>query len=145
MGVDCYGTGEFLNDDAYMEHGSQINHYSAYNLTEAACRIQDILLAESYLAERFSAPPLIHGLAGAGGWVLLAHGLAQKSAKTIADLSGLDFTNDQGFVDEMMIPNIRRAGDFVTSIVLGRERPVEWHGLSDPVMEQRLKKASKRL
>jgi hypothetical protein len=75
---------------------------------------------------------------GAGAEALLAHGLATRSSKTIADLSGLDFTDDRAFVERLNIPNIRSAGDFETSIILGRDRPVEWSGCGDPGLERRL-------
>jgi len=141
LSIDMFGTGEYPDVTGRNEG---INHFATYNLTDAACRIQDILLAESYLAKRFSVPPVIHGVDGAGAEVLLAHGLATRSSKTIADLSGLDFTDDQAFIERLNIPNIRLYGDFATSIILGGERPVEWMGCGDGGMEERLIRARER-
>jgi len=143
LGIDCLGTGEFLADGSHWERGKGIEHSSTYNLTDAACRIQDILLAETYLAGRFGIPPVIVGLRGAGGDVLLAHGLAERSGKTVADLGGLDFDGDVFFTERMNIPLIRRAGDFATSIIIGAGRPVEWSGCEDASTEARLDVARK--
>jgi hypothetical protein len=136
--IDMFGTGEYPD---VTERDEGINHFATYNLTDAACRIQDILLAESYLAKRFSVPPVIHGVEGAGAEVLLAHGLATRSARAIADLSDLDITGDRTFVERLNIPNIRLYGDFVTSIILGRERGAELIGRGDVVLETLLLKA----
>jgi hypothetical protein len=141
--IDMFGTGEYLTHASPADRKKDIDHFTTYNLSDPACRIQDILLAESFLAERFDCAPVIQGLGGAGGEVLLAHGLATRSAKTVVDLSDLDFTDDRVFVDILNIPNIRRAGDFVTSIILGAVRPVEWIGCNDPEMEARLQEARK--
>ena len=142
LSIDCFGIGELAHDDDTIERRDAINFFPSYNLTEPALRIQDILLAQKHLAVRFSAPPTIVGLRGAGPWVLLAHGLAESSGETIADLTGIDFEDDRYFIEEMFIPNIRLVGDFVSSIVLGGDRPVKWTGCSDPQMVRRLQLAT---
>jgi hypothetical protein len=149
LSVDCLGTGEFVQDaswtarvDAEVKDG--FAHFATYNLTDAAGRVQDILLAETYLAKRFGKPAKIAGLSGAGGWVLLAHGLAGHSAGTKADLSGLDFKDDHAFVEDLFIPNLRKVGDFVSSIILGGSRRVEWTGCADGAVDSRLTKALER-
>jgi hypothetical protein len=139
--IDCLGTGESLRDGQPLERAKGIGDFATYNLTDAACRVQDILLAETWLAGRCGAPPEIVGLAGMGGEALLAHGLAERSCRTQADLSGLDFGGDRAFVDRLNIPNLRRAGDFVTAIMLGGDRPAVWSGCVDAVMQARLEQA----
>lgn len=141
LAIDCFGTGESaaLGEDRIDPLGG-ITRFATYNLTDAACRVQDILLAESYLAHRFSEAPEIVGMAGAGAWVLLAHGLADRSVGTNADLSGVDFSEDRVFIEDVYIPNLRRVGDFATSIVLGgSNRPVRWNGVKDDEVDRRLR------
>ncbi len=142
LSIDCFGIGELAHDDEHLARRDAINFFPSYNLTEPALRIQDILLAQKHLATRFSAPPTIVGLRGAGPWVLLAHGLAESSGETIADLTGVDFKEDRYFTEQMFIPNIRLVGDFVSSIVLGGNRRVKWTGCGDPVIEHRMKMAT---
>ncbi|MCX7044814.1 MAG: hypothetical protein NTX50_04900 [Candidatus Sumerlaeota bacterium] len=142
MGIDCLRTGEYLTPEGGADkRAKSVDHFQTYNLVDVACQAQDVLLAERYLAERFRMAPEIIGLKGMGGLALLVHGLADHSSKTVADLSGLEFANDHCFADQLYIPNIRRAGDFVSSIISGRKRPVEWSGCSDKAMEARLQKA----
>ena len=82
-------------------------------------------------------------LSTAGGWALLAHGLADHSGKTIAEMDGMNFEQDRYFLDNLNIPLIRCAGDFASSIVVGGKRPVEVRGLKDSIMKMRLKLAVK--
>lgn len=72
----------------------------------------------------------LRGREGGAGW-FLAHGLADGSQSTTADFSGLNFAEDHSFVEDFFIPNVRRYGDFVTSIILGRNREVKISG--DPI------------
>lgn len=146
LAIDALGTGEFIADASWEARtharaSDGVAHFDTYNLTDTAGRVQDILLAESYLADRFGKPAKMVGLPGAGGWVLLAHGLATRSAGTEADLSGLVFTEDKAFVEQLYIPNVRKVGDFVTSLVLGGDRPAKWTGLTDEAMTKRLARA----
>ncbi|MEN6626740.1 MAG: acetylxylan esterase [Candidatus Sumerlaeia bacterium] len=140
LGIDCFGTGEYMSRVCFWDEYDFDLLYNCYNLPRAANRIQDILLAESYLAKRFSQPARIVGLEGAGGCVLLAHGLADQSAGTIADLKGVSLSQDAAF-EGFHVSNIRRAGDFVSSIVVGGARPVECRNNPDPVFQRRLEKA----
>ncbi|MCA9431110.1 MAG: acetylxylan esterase [Candidatus Omnitrophica bacterium] len=141
LSIDVLATGEFLKDASSTTRDKKVDQFPTYNLMDTECRIQDVLLGETYLRERFGKPADMVGSGEAGAWVLLAHGLAKSSHSTKADLSGLDFTGDKAFLKELFIPNLRRYGDFVTSIVLGRDRPVSITGVSDESMSQRLAKA----
>jgi hypothetical protein len=141
LAIDCLQWGEFTKDASAEARDDKEGHFSTYNLTNAAGRVQDILLGETFLRKRFEEKAEIVGLPGAGGEVLLAHGLASGSASTSADLSGLDFTEDTAFLDSLYIPHARRVGDFMTSIVLGGERPVTVTGCEEPLMRARIEKA----
>lgn len=146
LSIDCLGTGEFIRDASWTaraaaQSATAEGHFATYNLTDTAGKVQDILLAETWLLTKFKKPARIIGLSGAGGWVLLAHGLARNSLESEADLTGLDFTDDHCFLEELYIPNLRRSGDFVTSILLGGERSVRISGCADSVMNDRMKRA----
>jgi hypothetical protein len=144
--IDCLGTGEFIQDASWtarlkaVEEGGGI-YFPAYNLTDTQGRVQDILLAVAYVKKTYKKPCQMTGLAGAGGWTLLAHGLAENSAGCYADLSGLDFTDDKAFTENLFIPNLRRAGDFVTAILLGGNQNLTITGLTDEGMKARIEKA----
>lgn len=149
LAIDCLGTGEYVNDASWTErvkasHPGGTAHFATYNLTEVQGRVQDILLAETWLGNRFKKPAEIVGLPGAGGWTLLAHGLATRASGTQSDLSGLDFTDDKAFVESLFIPNLRQVGDFVTSILIAGKRPAEWTGCADEAFEKILEEAKAR-
>lgn len=146
LSIDCLGTGEFIRDASWTarakaQSATGYAHFATYNLTDTAGRVQDILLAETWIAKKFGKPAKIIGLPGAGGWVLLAHGLAENSMENEADLSNLDFSNDHCFVEDLYIPNLRRCGDFATSILLAGNRSIRIQGCADPAMNDRLKRA----
>lgn len=149
LAIDCLGTGEYVNDASWTarvkaQQPDGTPHFSTYNLTDTQGRVQDILLAESWLGERFKKPAEIVGLPGAGAWTLLAHGLATRSSGTQSDLSGLDFTDDKAFVENLFVPNLRQVGDFVSSILIAGKRPAEWTGLADETMKKQLEEAKAR-
>ncbi len=141
LSIDCLATGEFLKDASSTTRAKGVSLFETYNLTGTSSRVQDILLGETYLRKRFDDPATLVGIEGAGPWILFAHGLADGSRSTVADLSGFDFTDDQAFLSSLYIPNIRRYGDFVTSIVLGGERELKLSGISGDDMAKRLAKA----
>lgn len=138
LSIDCLASGEYLDDASSTTRSKGVSMFPTYNLTDLSCRVQDILLGEIYLKERFGLSADIVGIEGAGPWVLLAHGFADQSRSTHADLTGFDFEEDRAFIDSLFIPNLKRAGDFATSVVIGRERSVEWTGLAEGTMSERL-------
>ncbi len=146
LAIDCLGSGEYIQDASWTARVKAVEdkdgvYFPAYNLTDTQCRVQDILLALAYVKKTTQKPGQMTGLAGAGGWTLLAHGLAENTAGCEADLSGLDFTDDKAFTDNLYIPNLRRVGDFVTSILLGGDHPLTITGLTDETMKGRIEKA----
>lgn len=146
LAIDCLGTGESIQDASWTARVKAVEegggaYFPAYNLTDTQARVQDILLAVAYVKKTFKKPCHVTGLAGAGGWTLLAHGLAENAAGCDADLSGLDFTDDKAFTEDLFIPNLRRAGDFVTAILLGGNQNLTITGLTDEMMKGRIEKA----
>ena len=146
LAIDCLGTGETILDASWTARMKAVEegggaYFPAYNLTDTQARVQDILSAVAFVKKTYKKPCHMTGLAGVGGWTLLAHGLAENAAGCEADLSGLDFTDDKAFTEDLFIPNLRRAGDFVTAILLGGNQNLTITGLTDEVMKGRIEKA----
>lgn len=144
--IDCLGTGEYIQDASWTARVKAVGegdgaYFPAYNLTDTQAQVQDILLAVVYVKKTYKKPCQMVGSAGAGGWTLLAYGLAQNVSGCEADLSGLDFADDKAFTENLYIPNLRRSGDFVTAILLGGNRPLTITGLTDETMKSRIEKA----
>lgn len=140
LAIDCFGTGEYMSRLCFWDNYDYDLLFNCYNLPLASHRIHDILLAECWLAKRFARPARIVGDQGAGGWVLLAHGLADHASGTVADLTGFS-SSDDAFFEGFHISNIRRAGDFVSSVVVGGARPVELRNNTDAMLQRRIEQA----
>ena len=125
--IDPFLTGE--HGDA--ERNTDVNHYTTYNRTDAALRVQDILTTLTYLSERpdISAVNLV-GIGQAGLWSMLAAGFADV-ARIVVDADEFDNSSDQAYLTSLPIPIIRRAGDFRTAGALIVPRPLLIHNTGD--------------
>lgn len=114
--LDTFQTGE--NRGA---RNTAERHFTTYNRTDDAERVQDVLTALAYLKSRpeFSAVDLV-GVGRAGLWVLLARALAPNGAvrRTIADAAQFETDKDEAYLEKLPIPLIRHAGDFRTATTL---------------------------
>lgn len=126
LAIDCFLTGE-----ATGERKRDIKHFTTYNRTDAAERIQDVLTAVAYLRSRGDVARIsIIGVGDAGLWCLLARALARTSAglnRIAVDAARFDSTSDQEFLDRLFCPHLRAAGDFVTAAALIAPSPLLIH------------------
>ena len=90
-------------------------HFTTYNRTDAALRVQDILTALTHLKSQtgLSTVNLI-GLGEAGLWCLLAAGFANVD-RTVVDANQFNTNSDEAYLHALPIPSIRRVGDFRTA------------------------------
>lgn len=94
-------------------------HFTTFNRTDSANRIQDVLTAITYFRTRFNAREInLVGIGEGGVWSLFACALADDSIRLIADLDGFDAGSDAEFESKLFIPHIRKAGDFRAASVL---------------------------
>ena len=113
MAIDCLGIGE-----ARHEPRPEAKHFTTYNRTDAAERVQDILTALAYLGARRDAGAVeLVGLGEAGTWCLLARALAPR-VRCAVDLAGFDPQDDGQFLQRLPIPLLRAAGDLRTAVAL---------------------------
>jgi len=94
--------------------------------------VQDILTAVAYLQSRpgVSSVSLV-GQDLAGAWCLLARGLTSAVGMCIADLGRLDLADDEGFVRNLDLPLLRRAGDLRTALALAAPQRLVVHNTGD--------------
>jgi dienelactone hydrolase len=125
--IDTFLTGEYGD----IERKENEGHFTTYNRTVPALRIQDILTAVAYLNSRddMSAVNLI-GIGAAGAWSLLAAGYADVT-RVVADANGFDNSDDAAYLQSLSIPILRRAGDFRTAGSLIAPRPLLIHNTGD--------------
>ncbi len=109
----------FLTGEGQVERAEGGRHYSTYNQTTTACRVQDILTALAYLEaqEEVGAVDLL-GLEEAGPWCLMARALAPSVRRAAIDFNFLAAGDDQVWAEELFVPAIRRVGDLRTALVL---------------------------
>jgi len=93
--------------------------FSVYNLTDHACRIQDILTLVSFLEGEYYVELVnLVGLEQAGVWCLLARGLAPEIRSVAVDAGEIDLHKDETWLGDLFIPVIRRLGDIQTAVTL---------------------------
>ena len=125
--IDPFLTGEYGDT----ERNTDVNHYTTYNRTDAAWRVQDILTALTYLSERSDVSQVnFVGVGQAGLWGMLAAGFADV-ARIVVDANGFDNNSDQAYLTSLPIPVIRRAGDFRTAGALIAPRALLIHNTGD--------------
>jgi hypothetical protein len=54
----------------------------------------------------------------------LARALLDDPPRVVADTAGFDRTSDQGYLDRLYVPGLRRAGDFLAALTLAAPAPV---------------------
>jgi len=114
LAIDCFLTGE-----ASGERKRDIKYFTTYNRTDVAERVQDILTAIAYLRGRGDVTGVnVVGVDDAGLWCLLACGLTEKIGAVAADAARFDSTSDDAFLERLLCPHLRAAGDFVTAAAM---------------------------
>jgi len=94
-------------------------HFTTFNRTDSANRIQDVLTAITYFRTRFNVREInLVGMGEGGVWSLFARALADDGIRLIADLDQFDAASDAEFENKLFIPHIRKAGDFRGASVL---------------------------
>ena len=126
--IDPFATGEF--QPVFGAHKRQENeaHFTTYNQTDTACRVQDILTALAYLQYRqdVSTRQLI-GLAEAGVWCLLASGIGIDINRTVIDFAAFKCNDDAAWLAEYFVPSIRSVGGINTALALNAPRHLLVH------------------
>jgi dienelactone hydrolase len=97
-------------------------HFTTFNPTDDACRVQDILTALAWLRATSSATPELIGLDKAAIWATFAAAAAPVELKLGADLGSFKGT-DEEFVSTFFVPGIQRAGglDVARKLIANRK------------------------
>jgi hypothetical protein len=123
LSIDCFQTGS-----AKGPQRTDIRYFTTYNRTDLANRVQDILTALAYLKGLSGVTRVnLIGVGRAGGWCLLARGLADRIDRTCVDAAQFDITSDQAFLDHLFAPGLRRAGAVRTAALLAAPSPLLIH------------------
>lgn len=132
MAIDVFQTGRALAPRDIAAAGRNAErHFTTYNRTDDANRIQDVLTALAYLRTRAGTQQVnLLGMGMGGVWSLFARALADGDVRLLADLDQFDPTSDAEFEKRLFIPGIRRAGDFQAAGVLQSPGKTLLHNLS---------------
>ena len=115
LGVDLFLTGARRAADGKVIRDDSIRHFTTYNRTDAALRVQDILTALAHLKFQAGVSILnLIGLGEAGLWCLLTAGFTDVD-RTVVDANRFDSDNDAAYLQTFPIPSIRRVGGFRTA------------------------------
>jgi hypothetical protein len=117
MSIDAFQTGS-----AVTQRDTSNRAFDAFNLTNDANRVQDILTALEYLRIRSKAQTVnLVGLEAAGLWSYFARAAAGEGVNLTADLVQFAADTDSEYVDKFFIPGLRRAGDFHAASVMNTQ------------------------
>jgi hypothetical protein len=84
-------------------------HFLTFNLSDDACRVQDILTALAFLQQSSSKPVELIGLGDAAVWSYFAAAVAPVPIHLHADLANFS-GSDEDFLRVLNVPGIQRAG-----------------------------------
>jgi hypothetical protein len=133
MSIDAFQTGT-----AVAPRDTTARAYTAYNQTNDANRVQDILTALEYLRGRTKAQTVnLVGLDVAGVWSYFARSMAGQGVNLAADLAQFGADTDSEYLNRFFIPGLRKAGDFRAAAVMnsqgrslvyntGAQFPTDW-------------------
>ena len=128
LAVDVFLTGEYHTAWGQGGRVQNIRHFTTYNRTDTALRIQDILTSLAYLAHTNDGPDIdLIGIGEAGLWCLLARAVAPISVRVVADAAQFSVKDDASYLDRLFIPGLRKAGGFQSAIALAAPSPTLIH------------------
>jgi hypothetical protein len=104
LAIDAFQTGS-----AIAPRNRSHEHFLTFNLSDDACRVQDILTALAFLQQSSSKPVELIGLGDAAVWSYFAAAVAPVPIDVHADLAGFTGT-DEDFLRVLNVPDIQRAG-----------------------------------
>ena len=84
-------------------------HFIAFNKSDDANRVQDILTALAYLSRQEQRMPELIGLERAAVWTQFAAAVSPAPVHLTCDLAAFA-GSDQDFLDDFFVPGIQRAG-----------------------------------
>ena len=114
--IDCFNTGEHVIHGKIKDRSEGYRHFTTFNCTDLALRVQDILTSLSYLKSRKDIKRVkLLGLEQAGLWCLLARSQAGEIVTTVVDANQFESENDEAYLGDMFIPNLKRTGDFAVA------------------------------
>ena len=117
MGIDAFQTGS-----AVAPRDTTARAFTAYNQTNDANRVQDILTALEYLRSRSKAQTVnLVGLDVAGVWSYFARTMAGQGVNLVADLAQFGADTDSEYLSRFNIPGLRKAGDFRAAAVMNSQ------------------------
>ena len=91
---------------------AKIRHFETYNRTAAAQRVADIVTAVR------AAPGAILIASGRDALAGLLAAALSPVGLSVLDLGGFDTSRDEGFLEHLYVPGLRRAGDLATAAAI---------------------------
>jgi len=99
----------FQTGEAVAPRDRSVKHFLAFNRTDDANRVQDILTALAYLKQQGANEVRVVGTGNASIWAVFAAAVSPVPVKLDGGLEG--FTGeDKDYIDRFFVPGIQRAG-----------------------------------
>ncbi len=113
LAIDAFQTGS-----AVAPRDRSHQHFLTFNLSDDACRVQDILTALAWLKAQGYRDLQLAGSGDAAIWALFAAALAPRSSVQLLTDAGSFQGSDQEFLERFFVPGIQCAGGLQTALRL---------------------------
>ena len=127
---DPWLTGEYHDPARTAGRVPQGRHFTTYNLTDAALRVQDLVTVSVYATSETPSVDL-WAREDAGLWALLARPFIQGLGKTLIQGHGYRLENDEFLLERCFIPGLRRLGGFRTAVLLAAPARLRMSGAEE--------------
>jgi len=117
--VDVFQTGaaEEPRNFTFTKGRREEGYYLAFNRSEDANRVQDILTALAYARSKTDGPIQLVGLGKAAVWATFAAAVAPTDIGLCADAGGFE-GRDEDFLKQLFVPGVQRAGGWDAALHL---------------------------
>ena len=113
LAIDAFQTGS-----AVAPRDRSHQHFLTFNLSDDACRVQDVLTALAWLKEQGHSDLELAGSGDAAVWALFAAALAPPASVRLLSDAGPFQGSDQEFLERFFVPGIQCAGGLRTALRL---------------------------
>ncbi|MCX7014401.1 MAG: acetylxylan esterase [Candidatus Sumerlaeota bacterium] len=143
LAIDPFLTGEYQRTGAQAGRNlGGVAHWSTYNRTDCAERVQDILTAVAWLKARPDVERIdLVGFGEAAVWAWFARTETNDVDRTVLDLSGLDLGADEAWLGGLYIPCVRQCGAAEGAGILLAPAPLALFGVSTKFDTSRIEQA----
>lgn len=126
---DVFLTGEYQQPGRLSGRDTgRCNHFAAYNETDTALRVQDVITVCRYLSQTLQGGISLCGIGDAGLWCLAAMPFLGEVQRAVLCCRPLGLSDERDFLKQFFVPGFLAAGGFETCIRLSKTDALRFVG-----------------